>query len=155
MTWELIPILIVAGFALIWFEIFVPGMILATAGTLCLVASVVVTYRLYGPLLCVALSAFEALAFVVVASRWVKWFPHTKMGRSIILHSTTGTAAQVENRDSLLQQTGTVISTCRPAGIAEFAKERYDVISEGAFLAAGQTVKVVAIEGNKIIVRAV
>lgn len=155
MTWEWIPILIVAGFALISFEIFVPGMILATAGTLCLVASLVVAFRLYGPLLGVALLLFEVLAFVAAATRWVSWFPKTRMGRNIVLHSTTGTAAQVDNKAELLQQTGTVISTCRPAGIAEFAKERYDVISEGAFLEPGQAVKVVSVEGNKITVRAV
>ncbi|PAW79764.1 MAG: hypothetical protein B9S32_00105 [Verrucomicrobia bacterium Tous-C9LFEB] len=154
MTWEWIPILVVLGAALIWFEIFVPGMVLAASGTLCLVASVILTFKLYGPLLGIALLAFEILAFIVIASRWVAWFPKTKMGREVVLHTASGTAAQVDNKEALLQQSGVTISICRPSGIAEFAKQRYDVISEGSFLAAGQTVKVVAVEGNKIIVRA-
>lgn len=155
MTSEWIPILIVVGFALIWFEIFVPGMVLATAGILCLAASLILTFKLYGALLGVALLALEILAFIVAASRWVKWFPKTAMGRQVVLHTTSGTAAKIENADSLLEQTGVIVSTCRPSGIAEFAKQRYDVISEGAFLPAGQAVKVIAVEGSKIIVRAV
>jgi len=155
MTWEWIPILIVVGIALIWFEIFVPGMVLAASGILCLAASLVLTFKLYGTLLATALFVFEVLAFIVAASRWVRWFPKTAMGRKIVLHTTSGTPAELENKDALLEQTGVTVSICRPSGIAEFAKQRYDVISEGSFLPAGQTVKVVAVEGNKIIVRAI
>lgn len=155
MSWELIPILMIAGAVLLAFEVFVPGMILATAGTLCLASSVVITFKLYGPLLGVTLLIFEVLAFIAVASRWIHWFPKSKFGRQIILHSTSGDEPQIDNKEELLQQTGTVVATCRPSGIAEFAKRRYDVISEGSFLATGQAVKVIAVEGSKIIVRAV
>lgn len=155
MSWELIPILIVVGAALLSFEVFVPGMVLATAGTLCLAASVVITFKLYGPVLGVALLLFEILAFIVAASRWLRWFPKSSFGRQIILHSTSGDEPQIENKEELLQQTGIVVATCRPSGVAEFAKRRYDVISEGSFLATGQAVKIVAVEGSKIIVRAV
>lgn len=153
--WIWIPILIVAGVALIWFEIFVPGMILASSGTLCLIASVVLGYKVLGVLGGTALLVFEVLGFYAGASRWVHWFPKTKMGRQMVLHTTTGAPPKIENKDALLQQTGEIVSACRPSGIAEFAKQRYDVMSEGGFLPAGQKVKVIAVEGNKIVVRAV
>jgi membrane-bound serine protease (ClpP class) len=154
-NWIWIPILIVAGVTLIWFEIFVPGMVLASAGTLCLVASVVVGYKTLGAAGGTALLIFEVLGLIAAANRWVTWFPKTTWGRKIVLHNTTGEPPTVENRDSLLQQTGVVVTICRPSGVAEFANRRYDVISEGGFLSPGQAVKVIAIEGNKIVIRAV
>ena len=45
------------------------------------------------------------------------------------------------------------MSMCRPAGTAEFDGERYDVVAEGLAIAAGRAVKVVDVEGNRIVVR--
>lgn len=54
-----------------------------------------------------------------------------------------------------LGQTGIVVHPLRPAGVIELASgERLDVVSEGAFIPAGQRVKIIAVEGRRILVRA-
>lgn len=141
--------------ALIAFEIFAPGLVLASTGVLCLIASVLVGYQTLGTAAGTALLLGEIIVLVVGGRRWIQWFPKSRFGQKLVLQHTVGVSAEVENKELLQTQTGTVISACRPSGVAEFAKQRYDVISEGAFLPVGQAVKVVAIEGPKIIVRSV
>jgi membrane-bound serine protease (ClpP class) len=51
--------------------------------------------------------------------------------------------------------TGTVITTLRPAGAARFGDAVVDVVAEGDFLAAGTKVKIIEIRGNRVVVRAV
>jgi membrane-bound serine protease (ClpP class) len=43
----------------------------------------------------------------------------------------------------------------RPAGIAEIEGNRVDVVSEGGFVPVGQMIKVVKVEGSRIIVQTV
>lgn len=53
-----------------------------------------------------------------------------------------------------LGEVGVVVHPLRPSGVIEMADgKRLDVVSEGAFIPAGQKVKVVAIEGRRILVR--
>jgi membrane-bound serine protease (ClpP class) len=46
-----------------------------------------------------------------------------------------------------------VVSPLRPAGIADFHGERVDVVSQGEYIAAGEPVEVVRVEGNRVVVR--
>ena len=52
-----------------------------------------------------------------------------------------------------LGKTGTALTLMRPAGSAIIDEERVDVVSEGSFIERGATVKVIAVEGSRIIVR--
>lgn len=47
------------------------------------------------------------------------------------------------------------MTTLRPSGTAVINGKRVDVVSEGAFIEAGQVIKVVAVEGLRVVVRAV
>ena len=42
----------------------------------------------------------------------------------------------------------------RPAGIAVFDDRRVDVVGEGDFIEEGEALEVVAVEGNRVVVRA-
>jgi membrane-bound serine protease (ClpP class) len=42
----------------------------------------------------------------------------------------------------------------RPAGIADFEGQRVDVVSDGEFIAAGDPITVIRVDGNRIVVRA-
>ncbi len=53
----------------------------------------------------------------------------------------------------LVGKTGTAATMLRPAGIADIEDDRLDVVSEGGFIPAGKKVRVVKVEGSRIIVR--
>lgn len=50
-------------------------------------------------------------------------------------------------------QTGTATTALRPAGTASIAGRRVDVVSEGEYIAGGSPIRIVQIEGNRIVVR--
>ncbi len=58
-------------------------------------------------------------------------------------------------QDKYLGKTGITISELRPSGIIEIDGRRLDALSEGVFIPRESTVKVVRVEGSKIIVRRV
>ncbi|MBX9625467.1 MAG: hypothetical protein K2X82_16795, partial [Gemmataceae bacterium] len=55
----------------------------------------------------------------------------------------------------LLGAIGTANTPLRPAGVARFADEFRDVMSDGGFIPAGARVQVIAVEGAKIVVKEV
>lgn len=59
------------------------------------------------------------------------------------------------DRKDLVGQEGLALSDLRPAGVARFGTDRVDVVSEGDFVNAGATLRVLRVEGNRITVRAV
>ncbi|MBZ0151291.1 MAG: hypothetical protein K8J09_07135, partial [Planctomycetes bacterium] len=52
-------------------------------------------------------------------------------------------------------QVGTAVTVLRPTGAMEIAGERYDVVTEGEFVEAGTTVRVVQVQGTRVVVAAV
>lgn len=96
---------------------------------------------------------------------WVKLFPHTPMGRRMILGNPNingddapQDSEQVRRREealALIGVAGTALTDLRPVGVAEIDGKRVDVLAEGPWVAKGRTVKVVHLDGLKIVVREV
>jgi membrane-bound serine protease (ClpP class) len=94
---------------------------------------------------------------VVLLLLSLRVLPKSRAGRGLVLASSTsrsaGFVASEESR--LLGQVGLAESELRPAGVARFGEERVDVVSEGAFVPRGVEVRVVLVEGARVVVRAV
>ena len=56
-------------------------------------------------------------------------------------------------KPDLLHQTGIAFTQLRPSGTALIGDRRVDVVSEGGLIEKGTPIKVVAIEGTRIVVR--
>ncbi len=69
------------------------------------------------------------------------------------LDSETGYTTPQKGLDKYLDAEGTSITPLRPAGVAEILGDRVDVVSEGGFVPPGSPVRVVLIEGGRIVVR--
>lgn len=54
---------------------------------------------------------------------------------------------------TLVGKTGVAITHLRPAGIVDIEGRRYDVLTEGAYVPAGETVIVMQIQGGRIVVK--
>ena len=144
--------LLVVGLALLFFEILLPGLILGTCAFLTLAASVFVAYTeteeiLYGHL-------FLGITVVSITSTviwFIKYFPNTKMGRQLASTSTVGDLG-IDFTD-LINQTGTTYTDLRPSGKATIGDQRLNVVTEGSFIEKDNSVKVIAVEGNRVVVR--
>ena len=58
-----------------------------------------------------------------------------------------------EDRAYLMGKTGKVITTCRPVGNADFDGVKLEVVTQGEFIEKGETVEVIMIEGNRVVVK--
>jgi membrane-bound serine protease (ClpP class) len=71
----------------------------------------------------------------------------------------TGTAVNPVRSDAtmdfsyLAEKTGTTLTPLRPSGKALIEDKEYDVVAQGAFINKGVEVKVVEVEGARIVVR--
>ena len=147
-----IVVLVLIGFPMIAAEVFVPGLVLGTLGGLCLLGSVALCYVAYGPL--GGTAAFAGLAVLGTAGffLWLRLFPHTPLGKKMMLHKSLLSRNSLKMPD-LLGATGEAVTPLRPAGTAVIQGRRMDVVAEGGLIESGKKVSVVAQEGIRIVVR--
>ena len=149
-------LLLVIGFILVVIEMYVPGFgVPGITGIACLIAGVILK----------ANSALEALimAIVIIAllcvalSISIHSVSKGRLAKSkLVLHETATDAGSIGENDLMyyLDKTGTTTTVLRPAGMGEFDGVKLNVVSDGEFIAAGETVRVIAVEGNRIVVKA-
>jgi membrane-bound serine protease (ClpP class) len=150
---ETIATLILAGAALLLLETVLPGLVAGILGLLCLAAGVFMGYANFG-LRTGNLILVAVLAGLVIGTLcWIKYFPTSRMARLFVSQGTVGDLG-VE-KPELLHQTGVAFTNLRPSGTALINGSRVDVVSEGSLIERGTPVKVVALEGLRVVVRAV
>ena len=161
--WEEL-LLVGAGTLLIGAEVFViPGFgVAGIAGVVALVAGLgmtlvgagATTSMVIGALGRVGISLLLALGGGLVLLRVL---PHLPYGRRFVLNDNMnadlGYATAPDTDRSWLGRTGTAVSPLRPAGIAEIAGTRLDVVSDGGFIEALAVIEVTRVDGNRIVVR--
>ena len=148
-------ILLVLGIILIILEFFVPGGIVGFIGVGCIIGSLLMSgYDISHMTMSIAIAFIVAIIAAVILFRSIGL--EKGIFRHIILRDRTSTDlgyVSNENRHELIGQTGTVITPLRPSGTVHIEGERIDVVSEGSFIEVGKSVKVVKVEGMKIVVK--
>lgn len=148
---ELVIILLVAGALLLLAESVLPGMIAGLAGACCLVAAVIEGYVRFGAktgnLILLGVLAGLVAGFWL----WLKYFPDSRVAKVFISRKVVGEIGT--EKPELLDQTGTALSALRPAGTAVINGKRVDVVTEGQMIDPGAPVRVVAVEGMRVVVR--
>ncbi len=99
-----------------------------------------------------------ALSIVVMALliRYATFDARSPLGRRLILAEGLETAAGYESHerlDDLVGQTGSALTPLRPAGKARIGDQRWNVETEGDFIARGEEVRVLRQEPGRIVVR--
>jgi len=147
-------ILVLAGLFLIGVEIFVPGGIIGAIGALSLVAAMLVGFKAFGPSGGLLSSFIIILLSGVGIALWIRFFPRTAVGRHLTLSSSGKDfkSTSLELAD-LVGKEGVAHSTLRPGGIATIEGHRVDVIAEGSWIESGRRIRVLNVEGSRIVVR--
>jgi membrane-bound serine protease (ClpP class) len=149
---EIFAVLLVAGLFLVGAEVFLPGGILGVAGGLALVGAVIlgfIAFPGYGVYIAIGIIA----AVGVVVALWIRFFPRTRIGRSMtVSRDLAASKATQPGLERLLGRTGRSASELRPAGFAIIDGDRVDVVSDGRLIARDRPVQVVLVEGNRIVV---
>lgn len=143
------------GLVLLVIEMVIPGFgIFGISGILSVIASIVLaaeTIEAGLKMLAAALVLSALLAFLAY-----RFFKRRGTLRHIFLadeaRSELGFVSTADYRD-LCGLEGVTLTPLRPAGSARIGEKRIDVISEGEFISAGVAVKVVLVEGARVVVR--
>jgi membrane-bound serine protease (ClpP class) len=146
------------GIVLLGAEIYVPGGVLGVLGAAFLVAAIIVGYRVEifqphgGTISAIIILLTSTAGFLF----WLHYFPHSPVGRRLSLQDD-GKTFRGDNLhlSSLMDAEGVTITTLRPAGEAKLNGERVDVIADGSFIEQGARVRVVNVNGNRVVVRAI
>ncbi len=157
MVYLLIIVMAVAGLFLLLMEIFIPSYGLLTVGGLgSLIASLYLSFQ-ESPVLGLVVLGVLVVLLPIEIILGVKFFPHTWVGKRIVLTARGKTAkaerSSDENIFALEGKEGITKTACRPAGVAEIEGRRVDVVAEGMMIEANRPVKVLHIDGNRVVVR--
>ena len=156
--WVCIALLAV-GFLAIFIELFVPaGGMIGLGGFICMVAAVVFGYKDHGPLAGTLMLLVTVIGTPAAVVTGLRIFPRTYVGKKLILkeaqHQETGyTSYTSEKYADLLGAQGITVTTLRPAGMARINDRKYSVVTDGELIQAGTKIKVIAVEGSRIVVR--
>ncbi|MBQ2661307.1 MAG: hypothetical protein IJF80_01485 [Clostridia bacterium] len=151
---------LIAGLALVICEMFMPGFgVPGILGTIALVFAVIFRAQ-EGPVQAVIITIALILAFLLIAGFIIfRSLKKGKLSKSQIVLSDAitenATAIDDEEIKALVGREGICLNTLRPSGNADFDGLKLDVLSEGEFIKAGSRVRVVRVDGLKILVKEV
>jgi membrane-bound serine protease (ClpP class) len=147
-------ILLFAGLLLVVFELFVtPGF--GILGLLGLGLIGVSTYFTFGDQ-ALQVGSFAIIGLVLGLFLILRYLPRGRVARPFVLSSAVEEVAPPKNElELLLGAIGKATTDLRPAGTAQFGDRRVDVVTMGEFIERGQAVRVIQVEGPRVVVRKV
>ena len=142
------------GAILIAVDFFLPGFVLAMIGVLLMLVATVICALNYSLTTTLALFCGEILTAGLAGWLSIKYFPRSKVGQRMILQETLQAAHTSPGANTeLVGREGVAQTVLRPAGIGQIDGKRLDVVSESDMIERGSPIKVVAVEGSRILVR--
>ena len=142
------------GLILILAEVLIPSMgMLGILASLCVVGSIAwaFTEDMQSGLTMLFVAAVLVPGVVMIA---LKILPHSPLTRKLMAQGFTfddGEATDARDQ-GLLGARGVVEAPLRPAGMARIDGRRVDVVSRGELIEAGTGVRVIEIQGNRVLV---
>jgi membrane-bound serine protease (ClpP class) len=156
--WEAI-ILFLVGFSLLLAEIFlIPGFgLTGISGIIAILTSIFLTF---GNIIQAAYSILIALGFTIVGFfLLIRYIPATRTWRKFILFTKQekelGYTVGIKNSKRLIGKEGIVTTPLRPSGMVEVNGEKLNAITRGEYVNSNTKIKIISVEGNKIVVEAV
>lgn len=154
MDLTLILILIAVGVILIAVDFYIPGFILGSIGILLMIVATIFCVIHHSLTTTLAIVCTEILLGGLAAWLSLKYFPRSKLGQRMILHKTLDTARASQGANpELIGREGIAQTVLRPSGIGQIDGKRLDVVAESDMIERGSPIRVVAVEGNRIVVR--
>jgi len=155
-----VPILIfIVGFVALFLELFVPALgIIGAIGIACMILGTVFAYRGYGNTVGTVFLVITLIGVPAMIMVGLKVFPRTFVGKKLILGSSMSqeqgyTSHTEEKYRELSGKEGVALTTLRPSGIVQIEGKKYSVVTSGELIEAKEKIKVVKVEGNRIVVR--
>jgi len=148
---ELVATLLIAGVILLGLETVLPGLIAGVIGLGCLITGVVMAYGEFGVKTGNGVLIAVLCVLLVGTMLYFKYFPNSRFAKIFVSNRSIGNVGA--EQPNLLSKTGIAFTVLRPSGTALIDGHRVDVVTEGVFVEKGTSLKVIAIEGMRVVVR--
>jgi membrane-bound ClpP family serine protease len=152
-------ILFLLGLVLVCAEVFIPsGGLLGFMSIASLVAGIVVAFYHRGAEVGLIFLILTALAVPAALSVAFRYWPQTPMGRRLLLQAPRADevlpdSPQRQRLRQLVGKFGVAKSVMMPSGAVLVEGEVIDALSEGQFIEAGQPIKIIQVQGTRVVVR--
>jgi len=155
MIW--VVILYLAGLVLVLAEFLIPGMIAGVVGACLIIASAIVAIRdVPEYAFFTILAELVGVALGVVLGMWL--MSRSRLGRRLVLETSQNASAgyvAADSDETLQGAQGQVLTALRPAGTITVGGRRVDAVSDGTFIDAGERVRVIEVNGSRVVVERV
>ncbi len=144
--------LIVIAFALFFFEIFMPGGILALIGGVLLIIASILAYDQLGLTWAIIIFAAGPLGALLMFFLEIKFLSSTRMGKQLSLKSAISSQLNPRADENLVGQEGVTLTILAPSGKVLVDGQTHTAAVVDGFLDKGVPVRVVRTETFKLIV---
>lgn len=154
----LAPAIFFLGIVLLAIEIFViPGFgITGILGILGIVAGIFMSFGINNIAQATSVIFFSLIADIILIVILARFILKSKGFKSIVaLETDTAGYHSSVSYDNLLGREGITDTFFRPSGNIIINDKKYDAITEGEFINKGVKIKVILVEGNKIVIKEV
>ena len=148
--------LYIVGLGMVCLEIFIPGGIVGVIGIISVASSFWIAYTKIGNVFGSYFISIGLIVGMFALFLSVKLFPHARFSKKLFLGAdesdfkSTGSGLK-----SLIGKEGIALTKLRPAGIADVEGKKISVVTEGTLVNKGINVKVVEVDGNRVVVRGI
>lgn len=144
--------LIITAFVLFFFEIFLPGGVLAVLGGLMLLAGSVLTYNEFGLPWAVLVFSVGLIGALIMFFLEIRFISRSRFGKQLALQSTVSAKLNPLDDEKLIGMEGVTLTILAPSGKVEVEGRPYTAKAESGFLEKGVPVRVLRTETFKLIV---
>jgi membrane-bound serine protease (ClpP class) len=146
---SLVCLIYLVGLILLLLELFAPGVFLGITGVAVLMAGITLAFWYHSPVWGISLLA---IALVLVPAVLIWALKQVTLSASQNLED--GYTSTEEKFDALLGKEGISLTPLRPSGMALIDGKRIDVTAESLMLDKDTPIKVVKVEGSRLVVKA-
>lgn len=150
-----VVLLFITGIILLFIEAIVPGFgAPGIGGVICIVISIVLSSE--SIVLGVSSLVIAFVLTIIAAALLLKYAPRNKYFDKIVLGTELRKEAgfiSAKREEALVGLEGVAVTVLRPAGRIEVDGKRIDVVTQGEFIEINSPVKIIKVEGSKVVVQ--
>ena len=146
-------LLFTIGLILLIVELFVIGAVIGIIGIILITLSIIILDNI------LLMLGNVIVALILSIVEWVilvKIFKKNSILDKVILKDSTNSEAGYRSHDDrshLVGKTAHTVTDLRPAGIITCDNDRIDAVSDGSFILRNRQVKILEVEGTRVVVR--
>lgn len=144
--------LILLAFVFFFFEIFVPGGILAIVGGVCLLAAAFIAWGDLGPYWAIGILVGGTLAGFALFFIEIRFITRSPFGRQLRLEQAITAQVRSTEDASLAGKSGVALTSLAPSGKVRVENRIYTAAAADGFIERGAAISVKAVSPFKIIV---